>query len=96
MWMYLEPSCRNRPFFTELGDTKINTRIRGVHAHGSDLNLGSGPVPLRVGVNSPWMSLLGPAFGYLCQSLFLNVNMFLCRASGALTVSRRGSPYLRM
>jgi hypothetical protein len=53
MWMYQGTSCPNRPFFTELSDTKINTWIRGVLAHGADLNLGSRPIPLREGVDSP-------------------------------------------
>jgi hypothetical protein len=50
-----------------------------VLAHGADLNLGSGPVPLREMNDNPWVSLLGLTFGYLCQILFLNVCMFLCR-----------------
>jgi hypothetical protein len=96
MWMYPGPSCPNRPFSVELGTTEMNTQIRGVLSHGSDLNLGSGPVPLREGVKSPCVSLLGLAFGHLCQSLFLNVRLFLCKLSGVLTVPCKGSPYLRM
>jgi hypothetical protein len=46
MWMYLGSSCPNRPLSEELGDTEINTWIRGVLAHGANLNLGSGLVPL--------------------------------------------------
>jgi hypothetical protein len=42
MWMYLGPSCLNRPFSIELGDTD-----------GVELNLGSDPIPLREGVDSP-------------------------------------------
>jgi hypothetical protein len=63
MWMYLRPSCPDHPFSTELSDTEINTRIRRVLAHGDDLTLGSGPIPLRERAYMPWMSLLGPAFG---------------------------------
>jgi hypothetical protein len=44
----------------------INTRIRGVLAHAADLNLSSDLIPLREGVNSPWVSPLGLSFGYLC------------------------------
>jgi hypothetical protein len=32
MWMYPGPSCPDRPFSVELGDTEINTRIQGVLA----------------------------------------------------------------
>jgi hypothetical protein len=88
--MYLGPSCPDRPFSTELYDTEINTWIQGVLARGAELNLGSGPVPLREGVNSPWVGLLGLTFGYLCQSLFLNVRMFLHRVSGALAMPHGG------
>jgi hypothetical protein len=66
MWMYLGPSCPNRPFSEELGDTEINTQIRGVLAHGANLNFGSGPVPLREGVESPWVSLLKLTLVYRC------------------------------
>jgi hypothetical protein len=52
MWMYHGPSCPNRPFSNELGDMEINNRIRGVLSHGEDLNLGSGPIPLKEGVDS--------------------------------------------
>jgi hypothetical protein len=48
--MYPGPSCLDRPFSLELEDTEINTQIRGVLAHGADLNFGSGPIPLREGV----------------------------------------------
>jgi hypothetical protein len=53
MWMYLRPSCPNCPFSVELGNTEINTQIRGVIAYGAYLNLGFSPIPLREGVNSP-------------------------------------------
>jgi hypothetical protein len=96
MWMNLGPSCLDHPFSAELGDTEINTRIQGVLSHWANLNLSSGPVTLREGVDSPWVSLLGLAFGYLCLSLFLNVHMFLRRISGVLAAFRGGSPYLGM
>jgi hypothetical protein len=53
MRMYPGPSCPGRPFSTELDDTNVNTRIRGVLAHGADLIFSSSPVSLREGVNSP-------------------------------------------
>jgi hypothetical protein len=96
MWMYWGPSCLDRPFSTELGDTEINTQIQGIHAHGADLNLGSGSIPLREGVDSPRVSSLGFLFVYLCQFLFLTIHMFLRRVLGVLTVPYGGSPYLRM
>jgi hypothetical protein len=40
MWMYLWPSCPDRPFFEELDDAEINTRIHRDLAHGVDLNPG--------------------------------------------------------
>jgi hypothetical protein len=46
MWMYMEPSCPNRPLSEELGDTEINTWIHRVLAHGAVLSLGTSPVPL--------------------------------------------------
>jgi hypothetical protein len=56
-WMHPRPSCPDRPISTELGDMEINARIRGVLAPRADLSLGSGPVPLRERVDSPWVSL---------------------------------------
>jgi hypothetical protein len=53
MWMYSRPSCPDHPFSTEMGDTEISIQIQGVIAHGADLNIGSGPVPLREGVDNP-------------------------------------------
>jgi hypothetical protein len=53
MWLYPGPSCPDRPFSEELNDMEINTRIRGILAHGADLNFGLGPIPLREGVDSP-------------------------------------------
>jgi hypothetical protein len=53
MWMFPGPSCPDRPFSKELGNTEINTRIQGIHAHGANLNLGLGPVPSWEGVDSP-------------------------------------------
>jgi hypothetical protein len=66
MRIYSGPSCPDHPFSTELGDTEINTQIRGVLAHGADLNLGSGLIPLREGIDIPWLSSLGLLFGCLC------------------------------
>jgi hypothetical protein len=47
IWIYPRPSCLDHPFSTELGNTDINTRIRGVLPHGADQSFGSGLVPLR-------------------------------------------------
>jgi hypothetical protein len=66
MWMYPGPSHPDHPFSIELGDMEINTQVRGVLAHEANLNLGFGPVPLRKGVDCPWVSLLGLTFSYLC------------------------------
>jgi hypothetical protein len=96
MWTHPGPSGPDYPFFTELGDMEINTRIRGVLVSRANLNLGSGLVPLRERVDNPWVSLLALAFSYLCQSPFLNVGVFLCRVSGTLIAPHEGSPYLRM
>jgi hypothetical protein len=85
MWMYPMPSCPDYPFSIELGDTEINTQIRGVLAHVTDLNLGSSPIPLREGVDSPWVSLLGLSLGYLCWFLLLTMCMFPHRISGKHT-----------
>jgi hypothetical protein len=63
---------------------------------GTDLNLGSSPIPLREGVDNPWVSLLRPTFSYLCQFQFLNVCMFLRKVLGVLAAPHGGSPYLRM
>jgi hypothetical protein len=90
MWMYPGPCCTDRPFSEELGNTEINTQVRGVLAHGANLNLGSGLVPLREGIDSPWVSLVGLTFGYLCHLLFLSVCMFLCKISSMLTVPLGG------
>jgi hypothetical protein len=57
----------DRPFSKELGNMEVNTRVREVLAHGAILNHGTCPVPLREGVDNPWVSPLGPSFGYLCQ-----------------------------
>jgi hypothetical protein len=76
MWMYPGPSCPSHPFSVELGDTENNTQIRGVLAHGADLNFGSSPVPLREGVESPWVSLLKLILVYLCQFLLLKTRAF--------------------
>jgi hypothetical protein len=65
-------SCPDCPFSMVLGNTGINTQIREVLASGVDENFGPGPVPLRRRVDSLCVSLLGPAFSYLCQSLFPN------------------------
>jgi hypothetical protein len=96
MWMYPGPRCLDRPFSTELGDTGINTRIRGVLTHGVDLMFGSSLVPLREGIDNSWVNPLGLTFIYLCQFLFLNACVFLHMILGMLATPCAGSPYLRM
>jgi hypothetical protein len=68
----------------------------GVLAHGANRNFVSGPVPLREGVNSPWVSLLELTSVCLCQFLHLNTHVFLCRILGMCAAPHRGSPYPRM
>jgi hypothetical protein len=96
MWMYSGPSCPDRPFSEELGDTEINTWVHGVLDHGAVLNLGTSPISLREGVDSPWVSPLGPTFGYLYQFWFVSIHVFLHRVSGVFVVPHKGSRYLRM
>jgi hypothetical protein len=45
--MYPGPNCPVHPFLVELGDTEL-----------ADLKFGSGLIPLREGVKSPWVSPL--------------------------------------
>jgi hypothetical protein len=96
MQMCPGPSCPDCPFSTELGDRKINTRIRGVLAPGAEQNPGFSPVPLREKVDNPWVSLLYLAFSYLCHSSFLNIDMFLSRVSGVPVAPREVPPYPRV
>jgi hypothetical protein len=96
MWMYPRSSGPNRSFSEELDDMEINSQIHKVLPYGAILNLGTGPVPLREGVNCNWETPLGPTFSYMCQFWFLNVCVFLHRVSGVLTAPHGGSPYLRM
>jgi hypothetical protein len=86
MWMYLGSSCPDRPFSAELGDTEINTRVRGVLAHGAYLNLGSGPIPLREGVDSPSVSSLGLSFDCMCQFLLLP---YVCKCARSRVHTQR-------
>jgi hypothetical protein len=74
MGMYTRPSCPDHPFDKELENTGVNTRIRGVLAHGVDHSFGSIPVPLREGVDSPWVSLLELTFFCLCKFLFFSMH----------------------
>jgi hypothetical protein len=90
MWMDPGPSCPDHPFSKELGDRKVSTRVHGVHAHGAIPNLGTGPVPLREGIESPSVSLLGPTFDCLCLFQFLNIYVFLCRVLGVSATPRGG------
>jgi hypothetical protein len=93
--MHPRPSCPDRPFSTKLGNTKINTRIRGVLASGVDPNFGPDLVPLRERVDNLWVSLLELSFSYLCQSPFPNIST-LVQGLGRARSAPRGSPYLKM
>jgi hypothetical protein len=62
------------PFSMELGNTGINTRLRGVLASGVDQNFCPGLIPLRERIDNPWVSLSGLAFSYLRQSPFPNIS----------------------
>jgi hypothetical protein len=95
MWMYSGPSYPDRLFSTELGNAKINTRIREVLAHGANLNFGSGLVLLREGVDSSWVSPIEFPFIHLYQFLLLNACAFLRRVLGTHAAPHGGSPYLR-
>jgi hypothetical protein len=57
MWLYPGSSCYDHPFFEELGDVEINTRIHKVLAHGAEMNLGADPTSLREGVDSQAKSI---------------------------------------
>jgi hypothetical protein len=95
MWMSPGPCCPDRYFSLELDDMEINSRIQGVLAHGADKNFIFGPVPLREGVDNPWVSLLELNSVCLCQFLLLNAHTFLCSILGTRAAPHRGSPYLR-
>jgi hypothetical protein len=68
-------------------DQHLNNRVLTPRA---DLSLGSSPVPMRERVDNPYVSLLGLAFSYLCQPLFLDESMFLRRDSGTLIAPHGG------
>jgi hypothetical protein len=72
--MHPGPSCPDCPFSTKLGNTWINTRIRGVLASRVHPNFGPNPLLLTERVDNLRVSLLGLAFSYLCQSPFPNVS----------------------
>jgi hypothetical protein len=68
----------------------------GALAHRADQNFCSGSVPLREGVDSPWVSLLELTSACLCQFLLLNAYTFLCRIFGTHAMTHGGSRYQRM
>jgi hypothetical protein len=59
---------------------EINTWIHKVLAHGADLNLGAGPVPLREGVDKTRVSQLESVFWPFAQFYPLTTLIFSCRA----------------
>jgi hypothetical protein len=58
MWLYLGPSCPDRPSSEELSATEINTRIYKAMDLGANPNLGAGLAPLQEGVASTRVSML--------------------------------------
>jgi hypothetical protein len=96
MWTYLRPSCPNRPFSVELGDAEMNTQIQGVLADGFDLNFCSTLVPLREGVDNPWVSPPKFTFIYLYQFLLLNTCTFSTPSWRSLPLTRRAYPVLEL
>jgi hypothetical protein len=62
MWRYLGPGCPDRSFQAELGDARVDTNVLRILALGVNRCTGLGPVSLREGVISPWVSLLELAF----------------------------------
>jgi hypothetical protein len=96
MWMHSGPSCLDHLFSQSSVIQRSTPEFEGSLLMGFDLNLGSDLIPLWEGVDSPWVSLLGLSFDYLCRFLFLTICVFLCRISGTLTMPHGGSPYLWM
>jgi hypothetical protein len=95
MWMYMGPSCPEHPFSEELGDTEFNIRVHGVLAHGVILNLGTGPVPLTEGVDSPWGVRSDP-FRLHVPILVSQRMCVLAQGLKHVCSTLWGSPYLRM
>jgi hypothetical protein len=94
MWMYLGPSCPDRPFFVEFGDAKMNTWIHKVLVHGADSNPRAGPAPLRERVDNTKVSLITFAFGSL-HSLICFLRSCLPQDLVHARRAPQGSPYLR-
>jgi hypothetical protein len=59
MWRYPGLSCPNHFFSIELADADVDTRVRMILALRVNRHSSSGPVPMRDGVSSPWLSSLG-------------------------------------
>jgi hypothetical protein len=58
MWLYLGPSCPDRPSFEELSAAKINTWIHKVLDLGANPNPEAGTAPLRKGFLASWLVCL--------------------------------------
>jgi hypothetical protein len=54
MWRYAGPSC------PDFADAEVDTWVQRILALGVNLHSRFGPIPLRDGVASPWVSPLGP------------------------------------
>jgi hypothetical protein len=59
MWRYPGPSYPSCSFLAELTDVEVDTRVWRILALRVNQHFGSGPVPLKDGVVSPWVSPLG-------------------------------------
>jgi hypothetical protein len=71
MWMYLGPSCPNRPSSEELSMVEVEAWIHKVLDLGVNSTPGVGPVPIRRGIASVGVSTLGPV---LVAFMILSLN----------------------
>jgi hypothetical protein len=58
MWLYLRPSCPDRPSSEKLSAAEVDARIYKVLDLGVNLNPVAGPAPLQGGVASARLSTL--------------------------------------
>jgi hypothetical protein len=60
MWLYLGPSCPDRPSSEELSTAEVDSQIHKVLDLGANLNPRVSPVPLQEGIVGSRVSTLGP------------------------------------
>jgi hypothetical protein len=60
MWRYPVPSCPDRTFSVELVGVDVDSQVQRILALRVHRHSGSAPIPLRDGVVTPWVILLGP------------------------------------